>query len=86
MCSDVFVLCGCFFSFLTVENPGALVFDLDINLCYTCSNTPKRVTSLRDPSLCHRTRATQLRLKKCRSGGEPLATLCSIWLVLDLNF
>ena len=31
--------------------------------------------SLSDPSLRHCARATQLLLKKCQSGGEPLATL-----------
>ena len=30
-------------------------------------------------------RETQLRSKKCRSGGEPLATLCLIRQVRDLN-
>ena len=33
--------------------------------------------------ICSRT--TQLLLKKCRSGGEPLATQCSIWPARDLN-
>ena len=32
-----------------------------------------------------RLRATQLRTKKCRSGGKPLATLYSIWPAWDLN-
>ena len=27
----------------------------------------------------------QLFSKKCRSGGEPLATLCPIWPARDLN-
>ena len=52
---------------------------------YTRCNTPKRVTSWRGPSPRHCTRATQLLLKKCRSGGEPLATLCPIWPAQDLN-
>ena len=46
---------------------------------------PKRVTSWRSPSLCHCPRATQLFLKKCRSSGEPLATLSLIWPASDLN-
>ena len=29
--------------------------------------------------------ATQLLSKKCRNGGEPLATVCSISLAQDLN-
>ena len=37
------------------------------------------------PSLQHCAWATQLFRKKCRSGGEPLATLCSIWPAQDLN-
>ena len=45
---------------------------------YTRCTTPKRVTSLRGPSPRHCARATQLLSKKCRSGGEPLATLCPI--------
>ena len=32
-----------------------------------------------------RLRAIQLISKKCRSDGEPLATLCSIWQARDLN-
>ena len=46
--------------------------------------TPKGVTSLRGPSPRHCTRATQLLSKKCRNGGEPLATLCWIWLAWNL--
>ena len=34
-------------------------------------------------SLC--LQATQLLSNNCRSGGEPLATLCSIWSAWDLN-
>ena len=52
---------------------------------YTRCNTPKRVTSLWGPSPRHCARATQLLSKKCRSGGEPLATLCPIWPARDLN-
>ena len=46
-----------------------------IILTVTC-NTPKRVTSWRGPYPSHCTRATQLLSKKCRSSGEPLATMC----------
>ena len=52
---------------------------------YTRCNTPKRVTSWRGPSPRHCAQATQLLSKKCRSGGEPLATLCPIWPAQDLN-
>ena len=45
----------------------------------------KRVTSLRGPISRHYARATQLLSKKCRIGGEPLATLCSILPARDLN-
>ena len=55
-----------------------------IFLCICCV-TPKRSTSLRDPSPRHCPRATQLHSKKCRNGGEPFATLCPIWPVRDLN-
>ena len=37
---------------------------------YTGCITPKRVTSLRDPSPRHCARATQLLSKKCRNGGN----------------
>ena len=40
---------------------------------YTRCNTPKRVTSLRGPSLRHCAWATQLHAKKRCSGGESLA-------------
>ena len=53
---------------------------------YTRCNTLRRVTSWRGPFPRHCTRATQLLSKKCRSGGEPLATLCPIWPARDLNF
>ena len=46
---------------------------------YTRCDTLKCITSLRGPSPRHCARATQLLSKKCRSGGEPLATLCAIW-------
>ena len=45
----------------------------------------KRVTSWWGPSLRHCARARQLLLKKCRSSGEPLATLSPIWPAQDLN-
>ena len=48
------------------------------NFHYTRSDTPKRVTSWRGPSPRHCAGATQLHSKKCRNGGEPLATLCPI--------
>ena len=41
--------------------------------------------SWRGPSPRHCARVTRLLSKKCRSGGKPLATLCSIWPALDLN-
>ena len=40
--------------------------------------TPKDVTSLRGSTLRRCARAILLLLNKCRSGGEPLATLCPI--------
>ena len=43
--------------------------------CNTRCITQKRVTRWRGPSPCHCDRATKLLLKKCRSGGEPLATV-----------
>ena len=45
---------------------------------YTRCKTPKRVASWRGPSPRHCAQATHLLLKKCCSGGEPLATLCPI--------
>ena len=47
--------------------------------------TPKRVTSSQDRSPRHCARATQLLAKTCCSCAEPLATLCPIWPVRDLN-
>ena len=52
---------------------------------YTRCTMPKRVTSLRSPTPRPCARATQLLSKKYSSGGEPLATLCPIWPVWDLN-
>ena len=52
---------------------------------YTHCITPKHVKSLRVPSPRHCAWATQLRLKKCRSCGETLATLCPIWRARDLH-
>ena len=40
---------------------------------------------LRGPFPRQCVRATQLLLKQFRSGGEQLATLCSIWMACDLN-
>ena len=45
---------------------------------HTGSITPKRVTSWRGPSPRYCAWIAQLLTKKCRSGGEPLATLCPI--------
>ena len=39
----------------------------------------ERVSSSPGPSLHHCARAKQILLKKCYSGGKPLATLFSIW-------
>ena len=48
--------------------------------------TPKRVTSWWGSSPRHcAPQVTQILSKKCRSGGEPLATLCLITPALDLN-
>ena len=53
---------------------------------YTSCTTPKRVTSLHGPSPRHCARATLILSKKCRSGGEPLATLmCFISSARDSN-
>ena len=45
---------------------------------YTRCNTLKRVTSWRGPSPRYCARPAHFLLKKCCSGGEPLATLCPI--------
>ena len=47
--------------------------------------TLKRVTSLRGPFSRHCAEATKIFLKKCRSDGRPLATVCPIRPVRDLN-
>ena len=47
-------------------------------LHYTRCITPKRETSLRGPPPRHAPAGNTLFSKKCRSVGEPLATLCSI--------
>ena len=52
---------------------------------YTCSNMLKRVTRWCGPSPRHCARAKQFLSKKCRSDGEPVATLRSIWPARDLN-
>ena len=46
---------------------------------YTYCITPKLVTGLQGPSLCHYTWTAQLLLKKCCGSGKPLATLYLIW-------
>ena len=53
-------------------------------LYYECI-APKRVTILRGPSPRHCLRAIQPLSKKCRSDGEPLTILCSIWPTWDLS-
>ena len=50
---------------------------------YTRCITPKSVTSWLGPTRRHCARATQLLVKKYRSGGEPLATLHTSALPLD---
>ena len=52
---------------------------------HTRCNTPKRVTSLRGPSPVFAPGQHSSFRRKCRSGGEPLATLRSIWPARDLN-
>ena len=51
---------------------------------YTRCITPMQVMSLQGPSRRHCARAALL-LKKCRSRGEPLATLCLIWSTQNLS-
>ena len=46
-------------------------------LYYIRSITSKHVACLQVPTPRHCVRAAQLFLKKCRSDGEPLATLCT---------
>ena len=67
------------------KNSLLIIKSLSSLFHYTRCNTPKRVTSWRGPSPRHCARATQLLSKKCRSGGEPLATLCPILPARDLN-
>ena len=52
---------------------------------YTRCITPNRVTSRWGPSSCHCDRAKQLFWMKCRSGGEPLATLYLIWPATQIH-
>ena len=53
---------------------------------YTCCITLKLVYEFVSPiSRCHCALETQLFLKKCSNGGEPLATLCLIKLARGLN-
>ena len=70
---------------LHVDEALVGVFKSNQILHYTHCITPKHVTSLRGPPPSHCASAAQLLSKKCRSGGEPLATLCSIWPAQDMN-
>ena len=65
----------------------SLDFKIKSNLIfhYTRCITPKRATSLRGSSSRHYAQETQLLSKKCRSSGESLAPLRSIWPTQDLN-
>ena len=55
-------------------------------LDYSGVITSKRVTNLQGSFLAaKRPGWIYLLLKKCRSGGQPLATLCPIWPAWDLN-
>ena len=69
-----------FFSYFLVKLKTSLKACIASNQMfhYTRLITPKRVTSWRGPSPRHCAQATQLLSKKCRSGGDPLATLCPI--------
>ena len=62
--------------FLLENDNKIILFKSNQIFHYTRCNTTKRaVTSLRDPSSHHYAQAAQLLLsKKCRSGGESLAT------------
>ena len=70
---------------MTFRSNVKIVLTLNQIFYYTRCITPKRVTSWQDPSSRHCARVTQLLLKKCRSDGEPLATLCPILPVRNLN-
>ena len=52
---------------------------------YTRCKTLERLASFRGSSSHYCAQATQLLWKRCRNGGESLATLCPILLVRDLN-
>ena len=52
---------------------------------YTRCITPKRVTSWQGPSPRRCAWTTHLLSKKCCCGGEPLATLCLIWLAQNFE-
>ena len=57
-----------------------------INLSlYSLYHAEACITSWRGPSTRHCAYATQFLSKKCRSGGESLATVCPIWPAEDLN-
>ena len=62
-----------------LENALIVIVTKSLSLFhYTRCNTPERVTSWRGPSPRHCARATQLLSKKCRNGGEPLATVSDL--------
>ena len=68
-----------FFEHFTKHDSMAAVFKAVLSnqiFHYTYCITPNRVTSLQSPSPRYCARSTQLLLKKCPSGGDPLATLC----------
>ena len=50
---------------------------------YTRCNTPKRVTSFAGPIFASLHPGNTASFKKCRSDGEPLVTLCTIWPARD---
>ena len=72
-------LCSCAYQSNSICK---LVWKLQI--CYIHCITPKRATSLPDPSMRHWARATQ-HLSTNASGDEPLVILSSIWPARDLN-
>ena len=54
-------------------------------LCSEYNDSFHLTCSLWGPFPHHCVRITQLILKKCRSSGKPLATLCPIWPTRDFN-
>ena len=77
------------FALMTLHSAGQLNnfvrLDIESSLSFSLCFTQKHATSLWCLSLLHYAGQHSSFWKKCRSGGEPLVTLCPIWPARDLD-